>query len=292
MLKSMTGFGRFETENACGKLSVEMKAVNHRYLDLNIKMPRRFNCFESEIRSLLKKDVQRGKVDLYISYEEYGQAAGALKYNGTLAAEYLKYLRRMTEELGVENDVKVSGLSRMPEVFTMEQNAEDDEELFLQLRETLVGAVKKFVGSRELEGSHLQTDLLEKLANMAALVEHVEARSPEVLRAYHDKLKAKVTELLGDTTVEESRIAAEVILYADKICVDEETVRLKSHISHMSEALKQGGSIGRQLDFIAQEMNREANTILSKANDQQVTDLAIALKTEIEKVREQIQNIE
>ena len=292
MLKSMTGFGRFETENADGKLSVEMKAVNHRYLDLNIKMPRRFNCFEAEIRNLLKADVSRGKVDIYIAYEDYRKNQGALKYNGSLAAEYCRYLRQMSEELGIENDVKTSGLARMPEVFTMEQSTEDDEELFQQLKATIHGAMEKFVESRLREGSHLREDLQEKLENMQKLVNQVEERSPEVLRAYHDKLKAKVEELLGDTSAEESRIAAEVILYADKICVDEETVRLKSHISHMSEALKKGGSVGRQLDFIAQEMNREANTILSKANDQQVTDLAISLKTEIEKVREQIQNIE
>ena len=218
----MTGFGRCEIADEKRKFTVELKSVNHRYLDVNMKMPKKLNFFESAIRSLLKKYIERGKVDLYISYEDYTEDNYALKYNEGLAGEYLKYLNAMAETFHLEN----------------------------------------------------------------------EERSPQIMQEYRSHLTEKIQELLGDTQIDEGRIATEVTIYADKVCVDEETVRLRSHITSMKETLSEGGPVGRKLDFIAQEMNREANTILSKANNIEISDVGINLKTGIEKIREQIQNIE
>lgn len=292
MLKSMTGFGRCEKVTEEYKISVEMKAVNHRYLDFSIKMPKKFNYFEAGIRSLLKNHIQRGKVDVFISYEDYTENRMCLKYNGALAAEYMSCFAKMQEQFGIENDVRVTTLARMPEVLTMEQATEDEEHMWKILSEALEEAAEKFVETRILEGENLCRDLLGKLDYMMELVSYIEERSPKILSEYRTKLEEKVKELLGNAVLDESRIAAEVTIFADKICVDEETVRLRSHIEHTRAELLAGGSVGRKLDFIAQEMNREANTILSKANDLEISEKAIALKTEIEKVREQIQNIE
>lgn len=292
MLKSMTGFGRAEVSDESRKITVEMKSVNHRYLDVNIKMPKKLNFFESSIRTLLKKKIQRGKVDIFITYEDLSERTAAVKYNRTLAAEYMGYLNEMAQEFDLENDVRVSTLSRYPEVFTMEEQAPDEEELWKTLEQALNQAADQFVETRIVEGENLKKDLTDKLNHMIQNVELVEERSPEIMKEYRERLRQKVQELLGDTKIDESRIATEMIIFADKMCTDEETVRLRSHITSMIEALQEGGSIGRRLDFIAQEMNREANTILSKANDLTVSNIAIELKTEIEKVREQIQNIE
>ena len=287
MLKSMTGFGRCENATDEYKISVEMKAVNHRYLDLSIKMPKKFNYFEAAIRTLLKKYIQRGKVDLFINYEDYTEGNLCLKYNRILAGEYMEYFRKMEEEFGIRNDIQVSALSRCPEVLTMEQVPDDEEHLWEILSAALEEAAKKFVASRETEGNHLKEDLLGKLDYMTELVDFIEERSPAILKEYRQKLEDKVKELLNGTPMDEGRIAAEVVIY-----VDEETVRLRSHIENTKRELLSGESVGRKLDFIAQEMNREANTILSKSSDLAISDKAIALKTEIEKVREQIQNIE
>ena len=292
MLKSMTGFGRCENVTDEYKISVEMKAVNHRYLDLSIKMPKKFNYFEASIRTLLKKYIQRGKVDLFINYEDYRSGNMCLKYNRALAAEYMEYFYKMSDEFGIQNDVKVSALAKFPEVLTMEQVPDDEEHLWEILSEALKEAAVRFVESREIEGEHLKKDLLGKLDYMETLVDFIEERSPQILTEYRNRLEDKVKELLNNTAMEESRIAAEVTIYADKICVDEETVRLRSHINNTRNELLSGESVGRKLDFIAQEMNREANTILSKSGDLEITDKAITLKTEIEKIREQIQNIE
>ncbi|MCI9594334.1 MAG: YicC family protein [Lachnospiraceae bacterium] len=292
MLKSMTGFGRYETITNEYKISVEMKAVNHRYLDLNIKMPKKFNYFEASIRTLLKAYLQRGKVDLFISYEDYTEGNLCLNYNKTLAAAYMEAFRQMAEQFSLPNDVTVSALAKCPEVLTMEQASEDEDYLWKILSEGIRQAAEKFVETRIAEGERLKEDLIKKLDYMLELVTFIEKRSPGIVEEYRAKLEDKVRELLSGTAVDESRIAAEVTIYADKICTDEEMVRLKSHIQSMKAKLEAGGGIGRELDFIAQEMNREANTTLSKANDLTTADKAIALKTEIEKVREQIQNIE
>ena len=292
MIKSMTGFGRCEISEAERKFTVELKGVNHRYLDVNIRMPKKLNFFEASIRNLLKKYAQRGKVDIFITYEDFSENQVSLKYNETLAEEYLKYFKQMEEKFSLENDIRVSTLSRYPEVLTMEEQMIDEEELWNVLKKALEGAFSQFVSTRITEGEALKKDLLAKLDEMLLLVDKVEERSPEIVAEYREKLEMKVNELLADTQIEESRIASEVVLFADKICTDEETVRLRSHIEHMKNTLEETEGIGRKLYFIAQEMNREANTILSKANDLEVSNYAIDLKTGIEKVREQIQNIE
>lgn len=292
MIKSMTGFGRCEYQMDSKKYTVELKSVNHRYLDVNIRMPKKLNLFEASIRSLLKQYAVRGKVDIFITYEDMAQEQAALKYNSALASEYVKYFGQMSEEFGVENDLKASVLARCPEVLVMEAQPEDEEELWKGLKAALEDAFTRFVETRAAEGGRLKEDILEKLANMETLVAKIEAHSPEIVAKYRAKLEEKMQEILADTQIEESRIAAEVILFADKICTDEEIVRLKSHISHMRDTLELSEDIGRKLDFIAQEMNREANTTLSKANDLEISNYAIDLKTEIEKIREQIQNIE
>ena len=286
----MTGFGRCEKVTEEYKLSVEMKAVNHRYLDMSIKMPKKFNYFEAGIRNLLKNDIQRGKVDVFINYEDYTENKMSLKYNASLAAEYMEYFKKMEEQFGIANDIKVSVLSRMPEVLTMEEVPDDEDSMWKILSEVVEEAADSFVESRVREGEHLKNDLLGKLDYMLEQVAFIEERSPRVVAEYRMKLEEKVHELLESASIDEGRIATEVTIFADKICVDEETVRLRSHIEHTRKEL--GGSVGRKLDFIAQEMNREANTILSKANDLEISERAIILKTEIEKVREQIQNIE
>ena len=292
MIKSMTGFGRCEVTEGNRKYTVEIKSVNHRYLDVNIKMPKSLNFFESTIRTLLKEYMERGKVDLYITYEDFSEERFSLKYNEELAGEYLAHLKEMAEKFGLEDDIRVSTLSRYPDVFTMEQVEVDEQELWAGLEKAIRGACEQFVESRITEGDHLKADLIAKLDNMLSYVDFIEERSPVIMKDYRERLENKVKELLGDKQIDDSRIATEVTIFADKICVDEETVRLRSHIQGMRDALIAGGAIGRKLDFIAQEMNREANTILSKANDLEISDTGINLKTDIEKVREQIQNIE
>ncbi|HWT75508.1 MAG TPA: YicC/YloC family endoribonuclease [Mobilitalea sp.] len=292
MLKSMTGFGRCEIAQVDRKITVEMKAVNHRYCDISIKMPKKLSFFEAGIRNVLKQYIGRGKIDIYITYEDYTENNVCVKYNADLAREYFTNLEKMSKEFGLENDIRVSALSRYPEVFTLEEQTIDEKELWELVEEAVKTAESRFVETRITEGENLKQDMVAKLDGMLKLVDFIETRSPEIVAEYRNKLFAKVAELLGDTKVEESILVTEVTVFADKICVDEETVRLRSHILNMKETLNDSDNVGRKLDFIAQEMNREANTILSKANALEVTNKAIDLKTEIEKVREQIQNIE
>lgn len=292
MIKSMTGFGRSERVTKERKIVIEMKSVNHRYCDMNIKMPKKLNFFEAAIRNHLKQYIGRGKVDIFITYEDYTENNLCVKYNQEIAAEYVKYLSVMAEEFQLKSDLSSVALSRFPEVFTLEEQPENEEELWKELVAPLDEAAKQFVESRTKEGEVLKKDLLGKLDGMLSMVDYIEGVSPSLIEEYRARLETKVKELLGDTTIDENRIATEVTIYADKICVDEETVRLRSHIENTKAILLEGGSVGRKLDFIAQEMNREANTILSKANSLDVSNKAIDLKTEIEKVREQIQNIE
>lgn len=292
MLKSMTGFGRSETVTVERKIVVELKAVNHRYCDISIKIPKKLGFFEAAIRNVLKEYIGRGKVDVFVSYEDYTENKACVKYNYDIAMEYMKCLNQIKEDFQLENDIKVSQLSRYPDVFTLEEQTIDEEELWSALEGAIRKAAEKFVEARMAEGANLKKDLLEKLEEMLSLVETIEERSPEIVKEYREKLTDKVKELLGDTKLDESILATEITIFADKICVDEETVRLRSHIKNMINTLEAKDSVGRKLDFIAQEMNREANTILSKANDMDISNKAIDLKTEIEKVREQIQNIE
>lgn len=288
----MTGFGRAESVTKDRKIVIEMKSVNHRYCDMNIKMPKKFNFFEASIRNHLKTYIGRGKIDIFITYEDYRESNVCVKYNQEIAAEYVKYLQQMAENFQLKSDLSSVALSRFPEVMTLEEQTVDEEELWKEIATILDEAATQFVESRTKEGETLRTDLISKLDSMLDMVDYIEKTSPSLVDDYRNRLEAKVQELLESTAVDESRILTEVTIYADKICVDEETVRLRSHIENTKAILLEGGNVGRKLDFIAQEMNREANTILSKANSLDISNKAIDLKTEIEKVREQIQNIE
>lgn len=292
MIRSMTGFGRCVTEDEKRRFIVEVKSVNHRYLDLNVKMPRKLYAFESAIRNVTGKMVQRGKVDMFVTLENKACGDNSIRYNREVAEEYFGFLKEMKEEFGLEDDIRLSNLSRYPEVFTLEEARDDDEEIWSLLEKAVTGALEQFSESREKEGEHLKADLISKLEGMKQMVAQVEEHAPEVIKEYQEKLFAKVREMLSDSNIDENRILMETAVFADRVCVDEETVRLKSHIDHMISELENGGAVGRKLDFLAQEMNREANTTLSKSNDLKITGVAIELKTEIEKIREQVQNLE
>lgn len=293
MIKSMTGFGRSESVTEERKIVVEIKAVNHRYCDMNVKLPKKFNYFETSIRTFLKDYIQRGKVDVFITYEDYAEGRVSLKYNRELAAEYIKNLNSMAQEFSLPTtDITPTIVGRFPDVFSLEEQSVDQDEIWEHLKGVVAEAATKFVDSRIAEGENLKTDLIAKLDEMLKIVAFIEEKSPEIIVDYKARLIERVNELAANAQIDEQRIATEVTLFADKVCVDEEIVRLKSHIESTKAILLEGGSVGRKLDFIAQEMNREANTILSKANSLIVSDMGINLKTEIEKVREQIQNIE
>lgn len=294
MIKSMTGFGHGEMSNAANqKVTIEMKAVNHRYCDISLKLPKKFTMFEAAIRKIMKEYVSRGKVDIYISFEDLSQTGIGLLYNREIAGEYMEIFRKMQEEFQIEMDITASAMARFPEVVTVEEKPQDEEVWWELIEASLREAAEKFVEARSTEGEHLKKDLLQKLDQMKEDVAFIESRSPDIIKEYRVKLEERVKEFLEDSSIEENRIAAEVALYADKMAVDEEIVRLQSHIRSMRDILRKGnGAVGRKLDFMAQEMNREANTILSKSSDADLAEHAIELKTNVEKVREQIQNIE
>jgi len=292
MIKSMTGFGRCEVAENDRKFMVEIKSVNHRYLDVNIRMPKMLSFLESAVRNELKNYASRGKIDVFISCEDFSEKVSSIRYNRKVAEEYLRYLRQMAEEFGLENDLGVSQLARFPEVFTIEETGVDEDELWKELRRAVVGAAQQFADARVAEGEQLERDLKEKLVRMQQMVKVIRERAPQLIADYRGRLEEKMKEFLGGIAVDETRLLTEVAIFADKVCVDEEIVRLESHIEATRASLTEGGCVGRKLDFIAQEMNREANTILSKVSDLEISNCCLDLKTEIEKLREQIQNIE
>ena len=292
MIKSMTGFGRAEEITGDYKLSIEIKSVNHRYLDLNIKMPRRFFPFEAEIRNVVKKYVSRGKVDLFINYLDFKDKASGVYLNKNIVKKYLDIGLELCKDYKITDDLKVSHILNLPDVISIDEPKLDEEEIKELLFKVLEEACKSFYYTREAEGEKLLEDVSSKLELLTSTTDDIRERYPIVLEEDKNKLLLKVNELLNGAGIEENRIATEVTLFADKICVDEEVVRLISHINAMSDEMKLDIGIGRKLDFIAQEMNREANTILSKSTDLNISNYAIILKTEIEKIREQIQNIE
>ena len=292
MACSMTGYGRAEREEGGRKFTVELKSVNNRYLDISIRMPRIFNSFESQIRTELKQYMERGKVDVFISFEDAEGEGSRVLYNRSLARDYLDHIREIAEEFSLPVTMTAEKLSQYPDVLTIEEEETDESALWGPLQETIDAAAEQFRAARRREGEFLKNDLLGKLSGMEKDVVFLTERAPETVAAYQKELTAKVQELLGDAQMDESRILQEVAVYSDKVCIDEELVRLRSHIEATRQELEKQGSIGRKLDFLAQELNREANTILSKTIDADSSNRAIGLKTEIEKIREQIQNIE
>ena len=292
MIKSMTGFGHGELVSEDFRITVEMKAVNHRYCDINIKMPKKLNFIEADIRNTLKKTIKRGKVDVYISFEDLSESTVRVRLNEEMGREYFEALNQLGSKLGISDTVTAWQVARFPEVLTLEDVPMNQDYASHEIMEAVHQAADHFADSRIKEGENLKEDILGKLEGMKQNITLVEERYPQMVAEYRGKLMDKVQALLSDANIDESRIATEVVIYADKISVDEETVRLRSHIDNMRDELVRGGSVGRKLDFIAQEMNREANTILSKANDIEISNIAIELKTEVERIREQVQNIE
>ena len=293
MINSMTGFGRGEVQDEQFKITIEMKSVNHRYLDVNVRVPRKLSFCEQLIRKNVKKYGSRGKVDVFVNMEYIQGDTAGIKYNEAVAAAYRECVKQISQDFQLAEDLSAYRLSKYPEVIMQEEESLDEEKLTALVTEAMENAGKVFQESRRIEVGGLCEDLLGKLKKVSALVEQIKDRSPEIVEEYRQKITERIQELLGDSQIDERVLATELILYADKICVDEEIVRLQTHVAHMTETLTQAGdAVGRKLDFLTQEMNREANTILSKANDSIMSEYGIELKTEIEKIREQIQNIE
>ena len=292
MIQSMTGFGRGEAANEKYKVTIEMKSVNHRYLDLSVRLPRKLNFYEPAIRNQVKEFAKRGKIDIFVSIEQLQENAESIQYNPQIAAAYLSGISQMADEFSIDGTIQAYQLARFPDVFTKAEEDDNEEEWIPIVTQALRDACEKFAESRRIEGEKLAKDLSEKLDHISDLVDKIETRSPQIVEEYRKKITEKVEQLLGDTQIDENLLATEIVMFSDKICVDEEMVRLRTHVEHVKETLAVGENIGRKLDFLIQEMNREANTTLSKANDSEVSEYGIDLKTEIEKIREQIQSIE
>ena len=292
MIRSMTGYGRAKETIHNRDITVELRSVNNRFLDCTVKIPRAYTFCEDEVRTQIQKAITRGKVDVFVTIQSVGAEATTVTVNRDLAAGYIRALHALSKEYDLRDDVSVMGVARFPDVLTVSKAEEDMESLSTDICAVLQQAIVGYTAMREAEGTRLCEDIVGRLATIEALTGTIEERSPDTVAEYRERLTAKMKEALQSTTIDESRILMEAAIYSDKVAVDEETVRLKSHIEAMKTALIAGGSIGRKLDFIAQEMNREANTTLSKANDLKLSDCAIDLKTGIEKVREQIQNLE
>jgi uncharacterized protein (TIGR00255 family) len=292
MIKSMTGYGRAEATLHDHSIVVELRSVNNRYLDCNVRLPRVYACAEEAVLSQIKSSVSRGKMDVNVTVDAVGCEAVSVTLNQPVAAGYLKALREMSQLYGLEDDVSVSLLSQFPDVFKVEKAPENLEQLTQDIREVTRLAVADFNAMREREGEKLAEDLLSRLDTLEAQTCQVEKRSPETVAAYRERLTARIQEVLAEKQIEESRILTEAAIYADKVAVAEETVRLHSHIAQFRDMIAAGGVIGRKLDFLIQEMNRETNTTGSKCNDLELSTIVVDMKAELEKIREQVQNVE
>ena len=292
MLKSMTGYGRGEDTLNGRSLVVEVRSVNNRYLDCNVRLPRVYACAEDGIQKRVKQTISRGKVDVFVTVENKADDAVTVALNEGVTAGYLRALMEMEEKFHVRNDVSTSLLSRFPDVFRVEKVPENLEQVTVDLYSVAEKALVDFDAMRTQEGEKLAEDLLSRLAELERLLAQVEARSPESVKAYRERLTARIQEVLSDRQMDESRILTEAAIFADKVAVDEETVRLHSHISQFREMIAGGSPIGRKMDFLVQEMNRETNTIGSKCNDLELSTVVVDMKSVIEKIREQIQNVE
>jgi len=292
MVKSMTGFGRGEYQENGKKISIEIKTVNHRYTDIFVKFPRMLAFLEDKVRDIISKNISRGKIDVFMTYEEFGEDSKTVVVDEALAGAYLKALNILGNKFELRDDVTVSMLSRFPDILRVEKVEEDEGELLRIVTGAVQIALESLLKMRVVEGVALKTSLLEKLDNVSKVVNQIEERAPSVVADYKDRLTNRLKELLEQKVIDENRIATEVAIFADRCSIDEELVRLKSHIVQFIDTLKLEIPVGRKLDFIVQEMNREINTIGSKANDINITRCVVDVKSEIEKIREQVQNIE
>lgn len=292
MIKSMTGYGRAQGSFSGGEILVEIKSVNNRYLDCGVKLPRVYAFAEEAIKGLVQRTISRGKVDVFINISSAGAQNIQISLNTPVVEGYLSALRQIARDYEVKDDISVSTLSRFNDVFLVEKQEEDEDEVQEALLSVTATALEAFDQMRTVEGEALKKDLLQKAEEILELVSQVEERSPVTLAAYRERLLNKMREVLENSAVDEARVIQEAAIYADKIAVDEETVRLRSHIDQLRTMLEEGGVIGRKLDFLMQEMNREANTIGSKGNDVEQARHVVDIKSRLEKIREQIQNIE
>ena len=292
MVKSMTGYGRaVETVNG-REFTVELRSVNNRYLDCSVKLPRSLSFAEEAVKQAVKATISRGKVDVFISVHSEGAADVKVTLNAAMVEGYLAAMKQMVKDYGVQDDISVSVISRMPEVFTVEKPEVDEEQLLSDLMSVVRKALANYDAMRAAEGKALEADLRSRGNTILELVAQVEAGNGQTVIDYRTRLENKLREVLANTSIDENRILTEAAIFADKVAVDEETVRLRSHLEQMNQMLTNGGAIGRKLDFLLQEMNREANTTGSKCTDVKVARIVVDIKAELEKIREQIQNIE
>ena len=292
MIKSMTGYGRaVETVNG-REFTVEVRSVNNRYLDCSVKMPRMVSFAEDAVKQAVKAAISRGKVDVYITIKSEGENETKITLNAGVVQGYLEAMRQMVTEYGVQDDISVSTLSRLPEIFTVEKPEVDEDQLKADLMQVVAKALEGYNAMRATEGAALDADLRSRGNTILTLVSQVEAGNAQTVIDYRTRLENKLKEVLANTSIDESRILTEAAIFADKVAVDEETVRLRSHLEQMNTMLTTGGAMGRKLDFLLQEMNREANTIGSKCTDVKLARIVVDIKSELEKIREQTQNIE
>ena len=292
MIKSMTGYGRCEHLDETQKIVVEIKSVNNRYNDINIRVPRSMVFLEEQIRAEIANFTTRGKIDVFVTMEQYVDENKVIIADMELAKKYVEKVKEMSEELGIPFDMTGSKLARVPEVITIEKAEADKDKVWEDVKAVLKGACEQYNAMREREGQRICDILKERVSSVESIAADVVARMPGIVSDYRDRIYAKVTELLGDRTIDESRILTEIAVFADKVSTDEETDRLSSHIEEFRKMLDSKEPVGRRMDFLIQEMNRETNTIGSKCNDFEVSKMVVEIKAEIEKIREQIQNIE
>ena len=292
MIKSMTGYGRAESDAEGRGILVEIKSVNHRYFEFSSRTTRGYNFLDEKLKSYVQSKVSRGKVDVFVTIEALEDAAAEVKINHSLADGYVKALRELRDTYGLQDYISVSTVARYGDIFSIHKGEEDEDQVWEQVRSVLDRALEKFIQMRSVEGERLKSDIESRAQTILAIVEKVEERSPQTVIEYQERLRSKLNEVLADTTADEQRILTEAAIFADKVAVAEETVRLRSHFQQLEQMLQSDEAIGRKLDFIVQEMNREVNTIGSKAVDAEIAHMVVDMKAEIEKIREQIQNVE
>ena len=292
VLKSMTGYGRAQQCIDNYEITVEIKSVNHRFFEFNAKTPRAYGYLDEKLKSFVQRSVSRGKIDVGVTIYKTEGLSSEVEVNKALAGEYVNALRQLEGELNLKDDLTLSSISRFSDIFTVKKINEDEQVVWEYVSEVANQAVEKFVAMRADEGKQMKKDLVEKLEHIESLVTKLEEQSPNTVMAYRERLTAKMNEVLGAQNIDESRILLEAAIFSEKVAVDEETVRLRSHIKQFYNLLEAKEPIGRKLDFLVQELNREANTIGSKAQDVEMTAVVVDIKSDIEKIREQIQNIE
>ncbi len=293
MIKSMTGYGRGEYSNSGYNMKIEIKTVNHRYNDISVRMPRHMSYLEESIKKMIKENISRGKVDVYVNLEYVGGAPIDIKVDMELARSYRDSLERINSELELPGEIRINNVLSLSDIIKTEKKEIDEELLWEVVRVSLEEALEDLMGMKYREGQELQDDMIANLDQVDIILEEIELRSPEVVREYRDKLRIRIDELLdGSIEIDDDKLSHEVAYFADKSNINEEVIRLKSHIGQFREILKEEETVGRKLDFLMQEMNREINTIGSKANDVHISSRVVAVKAEIEKIREQVQNLE